>query len=71
MRKVLLSHVESSQLLFGPSILLKSKEKRGEQIIQSLCRIASTKKLGPTSLICENFWSLRKVLLNHAQLLEI
>ena len=43
----------------------------GEQIIQPFCRIFSPKKLDAQYLICENFKSLRKVLLNHAESIEI
>ena len=47
--------------------LLKLKDRRGDQIIQTFCKIGSTQKLGPPSLICRNFKTLRKVLLNHAE----
>ena len=56
---------------FGCIKLLKLKYRMGEQIIQTFCRIGSTQKLGPTSLICRNFKTLRKVLLNHAECIVI
>ena len=49
---------------------VKLKYRRGDQIIQSFCRIASPKKLGPPSLICGNCKSMRKVLLNHPECIE-
>ena len=51
--------------------LLKLKYRRVDQIIQTFCKIGSTQKLGPPSLICRNFKTLRKVLPNHAQWTEI
>ena len=51
--------------------LLKLKYRRGDQIIQTFCIIGSPQKLGPPSLICINFNTLRKVLLNHAESIEI
>ena len=51
--------------------LLKLKYRRGDQIIQTFCKIGSPQKLGPPSLICRNFRTLRKVLLNHAEYIEM
>ena len=51
--------------------LLKLKYRRGDQIIQTFCKIGSPQKLGPPSLICRNFKTLRKVLLNHEECIEI
>ena len=51
--------------------LLKLKYRKGEQIIQTFCKIDSPQKLAPPSLICTNFTTLRKVLLNHAEHIEI
>ena len=51
--------------------LLKLKDRRGDQIIQTFCKIGSHQKLRPTpSLICRNFKALRKVRLNHAKCIE-
>ena len=47
--------------------LLKLKYRTEDQIIQTFCKIDSPKNLGPSSLICRNFKTLRKVLLNHAE----
>ena len=52
---------------FRSTKLLKSKYRRGHQIIQTFCKIGSPQKLGPPSLICRYFKTLRKVLLNHAE----
>ena len=56
---------------FGSTKLLKLKYRRGDQIIQNFCKIASPKKLGPHCLILINLNSLRKVLLNHAVCIKI
>ena len=46
---------------FGSIKFSKSKYRRGEQIIQTFCRIGSYQKLGlPSSLICRNVKSLTK-----------
>ena len=55
----------------GSRKLLKLKYRRGDQIIQTFCKIGSPKKLGPSSLICRNFKTLRKVLLNHPECIHI
>ena len=51
--------------------LLKLKYRRGDQIIQTFYKIGSDQKLGPPSLICRNFKNLRKILMNHAECIEI
>ena len=56
---------------FGSRKLLKLKYRRGDQIIQTFCKIGSPQKLGPPSLICTNFMTFRKVLLNHAEYIEM
>ena len=56
---------------FGTIKLLKLKYRMGDQIIQTFCKIRSPKKLGPPSLICKNFKTLRKILLNHPECIEI
>ena len=56
---------------FGSLKLLKLKYSRGDQIIQTFCRIGSPLKLGPPSLICGNLKTLRKVLLNQAERIKI
>ena len=50
--------------------LLKLKHRKGEQIIQLFSRIGLPQKLGPLSLICINFKTVRKVLLNDAECIE-
>ena len=56
---------------FGSKKLLKLKYRRGDQIIQTFCKIGSPKKLGPPSLICRNFKTMRKPFLIHAEWTEI
>ena len=56
---------------FGSRELLKLKYRRGHQIIQTFCKICSTQQFGPPSFISRNFKTLRKVLFNHAQYIEI
>ena len=51
--------------------LLRLKYRREEQIIQTFCKIGSPQKLGPLSLVSRNFKTLRKVLLNHAEYIEL
>ena len=51
----------------GSRKLLKLKYRRGDQIIQTFCKIGSPQKLGPPSLICRNFKTVRKVLLAHEE----
>ena len=50
---------------------LKLKYRRGDQIIQNFCKIGFPQKLGPPSLISRNFKTLRKLLLNHAECIQI
>ena len=47
--------------------LLNLKYRRVEQIIQTFSKISSSEKWGSSFLICRNFKTLRKVLLNHAE----
>ena len=56
---------------FESTKLLKFKYTRGDQIFQSFCKIGLPQKLGPPYLIRRNLKTLRKVLLNHAQCIEI
>ena len=56
---------------FGSIKLLKLKYRRGDQIIQTFCEIGSPQKLGPLSLISRNFKALRKILVNHAEYIEM
>ena len=56
---------------FGSIELLRLKYRRGDQIIQTFCKIGSPQKLAPSSLICTNFRTLQKVLLNHAEYIEM
>ena len=56
---------------FGSKKLLKLKYRRGDQIIQTFCKIGFLQKLDPRSLICTHLKTLRKVLLNHAEYIEM
>ena len=56
---------------FASRKLLKLKYRRGDKIIGTFCKIGSPQKLGPPSLICRNFKTVRKVLLNHAEYIEM
>ena len=56
---------------FGSIKLLKLKYRSGDQIIQTFCKIGSPQKVGLPSLICRNLKTLIKVLLNHAECMEI
>ena len=56
---------------FGSGKLLKLRYRRGDQIIETFCKIGAPQKLGPPSLICRNFRTLRKVFLIHAEWTEI
>ena len=56
---------------FGSRKLVKLKYRRGHQMIQKFCKIGSPQKLGPPSLICRNFRTLRKVLVIHAEVTEL
>ena len=51
--------------------LLKLKYRKENQIIQTLCKIGSTQKLDPSTLICRIFKTLWKVLLHHEKNIEI
>ena len=42
---------------FGSTKFLKLKYRKGDQIIQTFCKIGSPQILGPPSLICPNFKS--------------
>ena len=55
----------------GSRKILKLKYRRADQIIQTFCKIGSAQKLAPPSLIRTNFRALRKVLLNHAEYIEM
>ena len=50
---------------------LRLKYRTRDQIIQTFSRIVSAWKLGCSFLICRNFKTLRKILLNHAECIEI
>ena len=52
---------------FGSLKCLKLKSRRGNEIIQAFRRIGSPQKLEPPSLICRNFKSLTKILLDHTE----
>ena len=56
---------------FGSIKTSRLKCRRGDQIIQTFRRIGSPQKLRLPSLICKNFRTLRKVLLNQAERIEI
>ena len=56
---------------FGSIEILKLKYSVGDQIIQTFCRIGSHQKLGPLSLIYRNFKAVRKILVNHAEYIEM
>ena len=56
---------------FESKKLLKFKYRRGDQIIQTFCKIGSHQKLDPPSLICRNFKTVRKSFLIHAEWTEI
>ena len=58
---------------FGSTKLSKLKYRRGDQIIQTFWKIVSPppQKSGCPSLICRNFTTLWKVVLNHAEYIEM
>ena len=56
---------------FGSIKLLNLKYRRGDQIIKTFCKIFYPQKLGAPSLICRNFKTVRKGLLNHAEYFQI
>ena len=45
---------------FGSRKVLKLKYRRGNQIIQTFCKIGYPQKLDPPSLICRNSKTLKK-----------
>ena len=56
----------------GSLNLLKLKYRSGDQIIQIFYKVGPPpRKLGPFSLICRNFKTLRKVLLGHAECIQV
>ena len=56
---------------FGSKKHLKLKYRRGDQIIQTFCKIGCPQKLGPCSLICKNFRTLRKDFLIKAEWTDV
>ena len=56
---------------FGSIKVLKLRHRCGNQIIKAFCKVVSPQKLDRPSLICRNFKTLGKVLLNHAECIEI
>ena len=56
---------------FGSRKLLKWKYRRWDEIIQLFCKIGSPQKLHHCFLICRNFKTLRKVVLDHPLCIEI
>ena len=56
---------------FGSIKLLKLKYWRGDQIIQTFCKIVSPQILDPPSLVSRNFKTLEEKLLNHAECIEM
>ena len=49
---------------------LKIEMQKEDQIVQTFWRIGASQQLGSLSLICRNFKSIRKVLLNTAEALK-
>ena len=56
---------------FGSRKRLKLKYTRADQIIQTCCKIGSSQKLDPLSLICANLKTLREALVNQSKYIEI
>ena len=56
---------------FWSTKLLIFKYRRRDQIIQTFCKIGPPEKLGLPTLISKNSKTLRKVLLNHAEYIEM
>ena len=52
---------------FGSRKLLKLKNRRADQIIQTFCKIGSPQKLHPPPLTCRNLGTLSKIFLIHAE----
>ena len=50
---------------------LKLKYRRGDQIIEIFYKIGYPQKFGFPSLVCTNFKTLRELLLNHVECIEI
>ena len=55
----------------GSKKLVKLKNRRGDQIIQTFCKISSLQKLAPPLFNLYKFQTLRKVLLNHVEYTEM
>ena len=55
---------------FGSLNLLKVKYRKADQIIQRFYKLGSSQKFGYSFLIGRTFERLRKILLNHAELIE-
>ena len=55
----------------GSTKLLKLKYRKGDQIIETFCKIGSTQKLGLSSFLSRSFKSQWKVLLIHVEMTEI
>ena len=51
--------------------LLKLKYRMGNQLIKTFYKIGSSQKLGHPCLICRNSETLRELLLNHVECIEI
>ena len=56
---------------FGSIKLLKLKNRKGDQIIQTFRKIGSPQKLGPPSVICRNFKTLSKGIRSQSECIEI
>ena len=56
---------------FGSTKLLKLKYRRGDQIIQTFCKIGSPQKLGPPLFNLQKFQISEKSPLNQAECIEI
>ena len=56
---------------FGARKLFKLKYRRGDQIIETFCKTGSHQKSGPPSSTSTNSKTLRRVLVNHAEYIEI
>ena len=56
---------------FGSGKPWKLKYRSDDQIIQTFCKIGYPKKLDPPSLICTNLKTLREVLLNDPEYIEM
>ena len=56
---------------FGSKKLFKLNYRRGDQINQAFCKIGSAQKLSTSCLIFMNLKTVKKVLLNHAECIQI